>query len=115
MSANCLFCKILKNEIPSKKVFENDHVFVFADIHPQAKEHFLFVHKNHTADINEMSQDGSAIAEIFKAIAEFTKDKPLSREGFRVVTNLGPHAGQTVFHTHFHLVGGEPLGHFGRR
>ncbi len=115
MIGSCLFCKILKGEIPSKKVFENDHVFAFADIHPQAKEHFLFVHKNHTAHINEMSDDGLAVAEIFKAITEFTKDTDLSKDGFRVVTNLGPNAGQTVFHTHFHVVGGEPLGHFGRR
>lgn len=115
MSSNCLFCKILKGEIPSSKVFENDRVFAFADIHPQAKEHYLFVHKKHTANINEMSSDGVSIAEIFSAITEFTKDTLLMKEGFRVVTNLGPNAGQTVFHTHFHVVGGEPLGHFGKR
>jgi histidine triad (HIT) family protein len=115
MSDNCLFCKISKGEIPSKKIFENEHVFGFEDIHPQAKVHLLFVHKTHTAHINEMSKDVKAIGEIFKAIAEYTHDKPLSTEGFRVVTNLGPNAGQTVFHTHFHVVGGEPLGHFGRR
>lgn len=112
---NCLFCKIIKGEIPSKKVFENDNVFAFEDIHPQAKIHLLFLHKGHTTNINEMSKDSSAIAEVFSAIADFTQDKELSHEGFRVVTNLGKHAGQTVFHTHFHLLGGEPLGHFGRR
>lgn len=115
MSDNCLFCKIIKGEIPSKKVFENEHVYAFEDIYPQAKIHLLFLHKNHTANINEMSKDGRAIAEVFQAIAEYTKDKSLSTDGFRVVTNLGPHAGQTVFHTHFHVVGGEPLGHFGHR
>lgn len=115
MSDSCLFCKIQKGEIPSSKVFENENVFAFSDIHPQAKEHYLFVHKKHTSNINEMSSDDASIAEIFKAITEFTKDSLLNKNGFRVVTNLGPHAGQTVFHTHFHVVGGEPLGHFGRR
>ncbi|MGZ3789454.1 MAG: HIT domain-containing protein [Bacteriovorax sp.] len=115
MSDNCLFCKIIKGDIPSKKIFENDRVFGFEDIHPQAKVHLLFLHKNHTAHINEMSKDGAAIGEVFRAIAEYTEDKALSKDGFRVVTNLGPHSGQTVFHTHFHVVGGEPLGHFGRR
>ena len=115
MSDNCLFCKISKGEIPSKKVFENENVFAFEDIHPQAKIHLLFVHKKHTANINEMSADGESIAAIFRAINEYTQDKALSREGFRVLTNSGPDAGQTVFHTHFHVVGGESLGHFGGR
>ncbi len=113
--SDCLFCKIIKGEIPSKKVFENEHVYAFQDIHPQAKVHLLFLHKIHSANINEMSKDSTSIGEIFKAIAEYTQDKPLSTDGFRVVTNLGPHSGQTVFHTHFHVVGGEPLGLFGRR
>ncbi len=115
MSENCLFCKIGTGAIPSQKIFENEKVFGFVDIHPQAKTHLLFVHKTHTSNINDMSKDSTAIAEVFQAIAEYTKDKDLSTDGFRVVTNLGPNAGQTVFHTHFHVVGGEPLGHFGRR
>ncbi|MBP9680296.1 MAG: HIT domain-containing protein [Bacteriovorax sp.] len=112
---DCLFCKIISGVIPSKKVFENEKVYAFEDIHPQADTHLLFLHKNHTTNINEMSKESNAIGEVFSAIADFTKDKDLSREGFRVVTNLGKNAGQTVFHTHFHVVGGEVLGHFGRR
>jgi histidine triad (HIT) family protein len=114
MSANCLFCKIAKGEISAQKVFENEHVFGFVDIHPQAKIHLLFVHKKHTANINEMSGDPEAIAQMFHGIAEYTKGQELSKNGYRIVTNQGPDAGQTVFHTHFHIVGGEALGHFGR-
>lgn len=115
MSDNCLFCKIAKGEINSQKIFENENVFGFVDIHPQAKTHLIFIHKKHTANINEMSLDATALAQTFAAIAEYTKGNELSTDGYRIVTNLGPHAGQTVFHTHFHVVGGEPLGHFGRR
>lgn len=114
MSAKCLFCRIAKGEIPSQKVFENEHVFGFVDIHPQAKIHLLFVHKKHTNNINEMCSDEHSIAQLFQGIAEYTKTNDLHREGFRVVTNQGTDAGQTVFHTHFHVLGGEGLGHFGR-
>ena len=114
MSSQCLFCKIAKGEIPAQKVFENDHVFGFVDIHPQAKMHLLFVHKKHTNNINEMSGDEQSIAQVFKAISDYTKTTDLVRDGFRIVTNHGAHAGQTVFHTHFHVVGGEVLGRFGR-
>lgn len=114
MSSSCLFCKIINAEIPSKKVFENNSVLGFVDIYPQAKTHLLFIHKNHTQNINEMSENAQAIAEVFKAIAEFTKVEKMDGEGFRVVTNTGLNAGQTVFHTHFHVLGGEKLGTFGR-
>jgi histidine triad (HIT) family protein len=110
---NCIFCKIVKSEIPSKKVFENDNVFAFQDLYPQAKIHLLFIHKNHTSHINQMSENPQAIAEVFQAISQYTQESGLDRDGFRVVTNLGPIAGQTVFHTHFHVLGGEKLGHFG--
>lgn len=114
MSATCLFCKISKGEIPAQKIFENEHVFGFVDIHPQAKTHLLFVHKTHTDNIIEMSKDDHSIAQVYRAIAEYTQTNDLHTKGFRVVTNHGPHAGQTVFHTHFHVVGGESLGRFGR-
>jgi len=106
---------MLTGDIPVTKIFENEKVYALEDIHPQAKIHWLFIHKNHTANINEMSQDPSAIADIFKSIAEFTKSKSIHQSGFRVVTNLGADAGQSIFHTHFHVLGGEELGPFGRR
>lgn len=115
MSANCLFCKIVKGDIPSQKVFENEHLMAFVDIHPQAKTHLIFIHKKHSENINEMSKDPEAITQMFQGIAEYTNATDLSSKGFRIVTNLGPDGGQSVFHTHFHILGGEPLGHFGRR
>ena len=112
---NCLFCKIIEGKIPATKVFDNGSVIAFKDITPQAKIHYLFIHKDHTKDINEISETAShQFAEVYKAIAEVSKNEKLDNSGFRVVTNLGAHAGQTVFHTHFHLLGGEPLGGFGR-
>lgn len=112
---DCLFCKIIKGEIPAQKVFENENVLAFADIHPHAKNHFIFIHKKHTANINEMSADPRSIGEIFQSISEYTNGCDLSKNGFRVVTNTGPDAGQSVFHTHFHVLGGESLGRFGRK
>lgn len=110
---SCLFCKILKKEIPSNKIYEDDNVFGFVDIYPQAKTHLLFIHKLHTDNINEMADDPKSIGEIFSAIQKYTRRESIDQEGFRIVTNLGPLAGQTVFHTHFHVLSGEKLGRFG--
>ena len=113
---DCLFCKILKNEIPSEKVFENENVYAFKDIYPQAKEHYLFIHKAHTSNINDMADHQTEhVGDIFRAISIFTKEQNLVENGFRVVTNCGPDAGQTVFHTHFHVLGGGPLAGFGAK
>ncbi len=115
MASDCIFCKIIDGKIPSTKVFENESVVAFKDLAPHAAQHYLFVHRKHTLDINDMmATDPDQVKEIFKGIAEYSKEAGLDKNGFRVVTNLGPHAGQTVFHTHFHLVGGEQLGRFGR-
>lgn len=111
---NCIFCKIAKGEIPCTKVYEDDFVFGFKDLHPLAPIHLLFVSKNHTTNINHMAQvDPEHIANVFKAIATYTKDSGLEQSGFRVVTNAGKDSGQTVFHTHFHLLGGTTLRGFG--
>lgn len=108
---DCLFCKIIKGEIPSEKIFENDSVYAFKDIYPMAKEHYLFISKNHSANINEM--DTKDLLEVMSAIKEFTTNSKLEKDGFRVVTNINKNGGQTVFHTHFHVLGGEQLGRFG--
>lgn len=113
MSENCIFCKIFKGEIPATKIYESDNVVGFVDLHPQAKKHFLFIHRNHTANVTDMANDGHTIVDVYKAISEFTQSEQLDQTGFRVVTNVGKHAGQTIFHTHFHVLGGEHLGHFG--
>lgn len=111
---DCLFCKIIKGEIPSTKVFENENVLAFKDINPLAKGHILFIHKNHSHDVVEMTQKNPEdVAEVFRAIGEFALDQNIKEDGFRVVTNIGKHGGQTVFHTHFHVLFGEQLKGFG--
>ena len=114
-SADCIFCKIVEGVIPSTKVFENDHVLAFKDLQPHANIHYLFIHKHHTKDINDISgKQPAQLVDVFQAIKELTEKEGLAQSGFRVVTNHGPHAGQTVFHTHFHVLGGEQLRGFGR-
>lgn len=112
--SDCIFCKIVEGSIPSTKIYEDEKVIGFKDLRPQAEIHQLFIHKNHTKDINDMAKsDPSQLADLFNGIRLYTEKEGLTKNGFRVVTNLGPHAGQTVFHTHLHVLGGEPLGHFG--
>lgn len=112
--SDCIFCKICDGSIPSTKVYEDDKVIGFKDLRPQASIHQLFIHKKHTKDINDLSKsDPSQLADLFNGIRLYTEKEGLVEKGFRVVTNLGAHAGQTVFHTHLHVLGGEPLGHFG--
>lgn len=114
--SDCLFCKILKNEIPSSKVYENETVYAFKDINPMSKEHYLFIHKEHSTNINELSSNSSdQLKDIFDGIRDFTQNCDLEKNGFRVVTNVNKDGGQTVFHTHFHVLGGEPLSQFGSK
>lgn len=114
MSADCLFCKIAKGEIPTNKVFENEKVLAFKDLRPQAVKHYLFIHKVHSKDLNHMMEiDPKQASDILGAIHEYSRAENLTKDGYRVVNNIGSHGGQTVFHTHFHLLAGEPLGHFG--
>jgi histidine triad (HIT) family protein len=111
---DCLFCKIVKGEIPATKVYEDEKVIGFKDLRPQAKIHHLFIHKNHSKNLNDLiSQEPTQASEILGAITYYASQEKLVEPGYRVVTNIGPNAGQTVFHTHFHLLGGEGLGHFG--
>lgn len=112
--SDCLFCKFVNKEIETEVVFENENVMAFKDLYPQAKKHFLFIHKKHTTHINELTeQDPKQLTHIFTAIQEFTQSNNLGRDGFRIVNNCGSHGGQTIFHTHFHVLGGESLSQFG--
>ena len=114
-NSDCVFCKIVEGTIPSTKVFENDKVLGFKDLQPSASQHYLFIHKNHTTDVNDMmAKEPSQVSDIYQAIREVSTKEGMEKKGFRVVTNMGPFAGQTVFHTHFHLLAGEPLRGFGR-
>lgn len=104
---DCLFCKIINGEIPSDKVYENDKVYAFRDIAPQAPIHVVIVPKTHIASANDITADNSSlVADIYEAIPEIAKALGLSESGYRIVNNCGKDAGQTVFHIHFHLLGG---------
>ena len=106
---DCLFCKIIKGDIPSTKVYEDDSVYAFRDINPQAPTHILVIPKEHLASVNEVNAQNSAVvAHIFQVIPKIAEAEGLAN-GYRVVSNCGPDAGQTVFHLHFHILGGKEL------
>ena len=103
---DCIFCKIAAGEIPSTKVYEDDKVLAFKDINPLAPVHILVIPKTHIESAAEITADNSAVvAHIFEVIAKLAKEKNLD-DGFRVVSNCGDSAGQTVKHLHFHLLAG---------
>ena len=105
---DCLFCKIIAGEIPSTKVYEDDMIFAFRDINPQAPTHILIVPKKHIACAAELTEaDGATVGHIFAVAAQLAKAEGLT--SYRVVTNSGEDAGQTVKHLHFHLMGGRKL------
>ena len=107
--SDCLFCKIIAGEIPSKKVYEDAHCYAFYDINPQAGTHFLVMPKTHLASANEITTENAAeIAHIFTVIPKICKD--LGLENYRIINNCGAGAGQTVLHLHFHVLSGSNLG-----
>ena len=106
---DCLFCKIVAGTIPSTKVYEDETVLAFRDIAPMAPTHILVIPKAHIPDAASVTAENSAVvAHIFEVIGEIARAEGLT-EGFRVVSNCGPHAGQTVHHLHFHILGGKQL------
>jgi histidine triad (HIT) family protein len=106
---NCLFCKIVKGDIPSTKVYEDEKVLAFRDIAPMAPTHILVIPKTHIGSVAEITADNADIvAHIFTVIPEIAKAEGLDG-GYRVVSNCGSDAGQTVHHLHFHILGGKQL------
>ena len=106
---DCLFCKIIKGEIPSSEVYEDDMVYAFNDIAPAAPVHVLIIPKEHITSAADINADNSkVVAHIFEVAAKIAAEKGLS-DGFRVVTNCGDSAGQTVKHLHFHLLAGRDM------
>ena len=109
MMENCLFCKIINGEIPSSKVYEDEKCYAFKDINPQAPVHILVVPKAHIASVDEIVASNSEyVARIFEVIPEIAKAAGLTN-GYRVVSNCGDDACQTVKHLHFHIIGGRQL------
>lgn len=106
--SNCLFCKIAAGEIPSNIVYEDELVHVFHDIDPQAPVHFLVIPKAHIASCGEITPENSAVvAHAFEVISKVTKEMGIT--DFRVVSNCGPQAGQSVSHLHFHVLSGRDM------
>lgn len=109
MAADCLFCKIIKGEIPSRKVYEDDRVFVIEDIKPVAPTHVLILPKQHIVDIKTAKpQDADIIGYSHLIAARIARERGIE-DGYRTVYNVGPGAGQSVFHLHLHLLGGRRL------
>ena len=106
---DCICCKIIAGDIPCSKVYEDEWVFAFRDINPQAPTHILVVPKAHIGSVAEITAENSAVvAHIFEVIAQIAKEEGLEN-GYRVVSNCGPDARQSVQHLHFHILGGREL------
>ena len=107
---NCIFCKIAAGEIPSTKVYEDERVLAFRDIEPQAPVHVLIIPKRHIAGANALTrEDDALLGHLFEVARQLAKELGLADTGYRLITNIGGDAGQTVPHLHFHILGGKTL------
>lgn len=108
---NCLFCRIINGEIPSAKVYEDDYVYAFKDINPAAPVHVLVVPKVHIDSLEALNDDNiENVAHIHRGIQKVAKIMGINDSGYRVIVNCGKSAGQTVFHLHYHVLGGTEMG-----
>lgn len=109
MTDPCLFCRILRGELPAKRVYEDDRVFAFEDIRPQAPTHVLIIPKQHIVGLKEATaEDAEIIGYCHLVAARLARDRGIE-DGYRTVFNVGPRSGQSVFHLHLHLLGGRDL------
>ena len=107
---SCLFCKITKHELPSKAVYEDDRVYAFQDIHPQAPVHVLICPKKHIATLNDVgAEDAPLLTYMFDVARKIADQSGVAQKGYRTVINVNADAGQTVFHLHLHVIGGRKL------
>ena len=107
---DCLFCKIIAGEIPSNKVYEDDFVLAFHDIAPQAPTHVLVIPKQHIPSMAAVNEDNAeVVAKVLCSVSKVARELGLEDGGYRVVSNCGEYAGQTVHHLHFHILGGKQL------
>jgi histidine triad (HIT) family protein len=109
MNDDCLFCKIIAGKIPSKKVYEDDKVYVFEDISPKAPTHVLIIPKRHIVGLKEAAPEDAEILGYCQLIAAKIGRKRGIEDGYRTVYNVGPRAGQSVFHLHLHMLGGRDM------
>jgi histidine triad (HIT) family protein len=110
-ASDCKFCQIAAREAPADIVHASDHVVAFRDVRPQAPTHILLIPKEHVESAADLSDhDAGVLAEIFATAGHLAKAEGIDRSGWRLVTNVGPGAGQSVYHLHFHLLGGRAMG-----
>lgn len=108
--SDCIFCRIVRREIPAKVVFEDTQTLAFDDIHPQAPIHTLVIPKRHLASLAETGPDDAPmLGHLLRIGNQIARDKGVADSGFRFVINTGAHGGQTVFHLHIHVLGGRPM------
>ncbi len=109
--SNCIFCKIINKEIPSVIVYEDEKVLAFNDINPVAPIHIVIIPKTHIANVNELNElNASIVADIHLAAKKIAEKLGIADKGYRLINNCGADAGQTVFHLHYHLIGGITMG-----
>jgi len=107
---SCLFCRIIENKIPSKKVYEDGQVFAFEDVNPQAPVHILIIPKKHIATSLDLTdEDNELVGRLYQVANKIAKDRGVDEKGFRLVMNCNRDAGQTVFHVHLHLLAGRAM------
>jgi histidine triad (HIT) family protein len=108
---SCIFCKIVKGELPAKVVYEDDKVMAFHDINPQAPVHLLIIPKVHIPTLNDLKEENKELlGHIFLIIKKLAKEMGIDESGYRVLVNCNKDGGQEIYHLHFHLLGGKPLG-----
>ena len=108
---DCVFCKIIKGEIPSEKVYEDEEILAFKDINPTAPIHILIIPKKHIENLMEFKpEDYNLMGKILQVIQKVAKELGVDEKGFRLIANCGPDSGQEVMHTHFHLLAGRKMG-----
>ncbi|MBI3959302.1 MAG: histidine triad nucleotide-binding protein [Chloroflexi bacterium] len=111
MANECIFCKIVSGEIPSETLYQDELVTAFRDIRPVAPVHILVIPNAHSSSVTEMGVgDAGTLGRIVDVANQLAKQEGVSKSGFRLICNVGPDAGQVVYHTHFHLIGGRELG-----
>ncbi len=108
---DCLFCKIIKGEIPCNKVYEDEEILAFHDINPAAPIHILVIPKKHITSLAHLEKEDEAIVgRIYGVINQIAEEQSFKQDGYRVIVNCGKNGGQEVMHLHFHILGGKPLG-----
>jgi histidine triad (HIT) family protein len=110
MSGDCIFCKIVSNEAKAALVYRDEQVTAFRDIHPVAPTHILIVPNRHIESVGTLKpEDEQVVGHIFSVARKLAEDEGISRGGYRIITNTGPHGGQSVLHLHVHLIGGQRM------